>query len=86
MLASEYELNERDHALGHYRVYDTTLLCKHLEDAGFTVLQQGGYFLKPLSNAQMEAFFTPAMLDGFYAVSEYFPQHCAEIFAVCASK
>ena len=30
MLTSEYNLNERDHALGHYRVNDMEIIKSHL--------------------------------------------------------
>lgn len=83
LLSSEYQLNERDYALGHYRVYDSQLLRQHLEEAGFSIIKQGGYFLKPVSNAQIEEHWTPEMIEGFYKASDYLPEYCAEIFAVC---
>ena len=52
ILKSEYDLNQRDHELGHYRVYDLTKLKEHVVQAGFNIIDSGGYFLKPLSNSQ----------------------------------
>lgn len=83
LLNNEYELNERDHELGHYRVYDMSLLKKHLQDAGFDVVETGGVFLKPLSNGQIEKNWTAEMIEGFYKAGKYFPESCAEIFVVC---
>jgi len=83
LLKNEYELNERDHHFGHYRVYDRELLEKEVISAGFTILHRGGYFLKPLSNNQIEDNWTQQMVDGFYRAGKYFPDHCAEIFLVC---
>jgi 2-polyprenyl-3-methyl-5-hydroxy-6-metoxy-1,4-benzoquinol methylase len=83
LLKNEYELNERDHELGHYRVYDMSLLKKHLQDAGFSVVETGGVFLKPLSNGQIEKNWTAEMIEGFYKAGKYFPESCAEIFVVC---
>lgn len=83
MLESQYELNQRDHDLGHYRVYDAETLKNHLEEAGFHVKVSGGTFFKPLSNGQIEANWTDEMIEGFYKLGHAFPDHCAEIYVVC---
>lgn len=83
LLPNEYELNERDFGLGHYRVYDTEILKNHLVEAGFKIFKNGGYFLKPLTNSQIEEYWNEEMIQGFYNVGEYFQDNCAEIFAVC---
>lgn len=84
LLKTEYELNSRDHELGHFRVYDMEILKAHMIDAGFNVQESGGIFLKPLSNAQIDKNWTPEMIDGFYKVGKYFQEYCAEIFVVCS--
>jgi 2-polyprenyl-3-methyl-5-hydroxy-6-metoxy-1,4-benzoquinol methylase len=83
LLKTEHTLNERDHALGHYRVYDTETLCAHIQKAGFKILDKGGSFLKPLSNNQIEQYWTPEMVEGFFEAGKEFPENCAEIFVVC---
>jgi 2-polyprenyl-3-methyl-5-hydroxy-6-metoxy-1,4-benzoquinol methylase len=83
MLTSEYELNSRDHELGHFRVYDMNALSTQMTEAGFKVQDTGGVFLKPLSNGQIETNWTPEMIEGFYKVGKYFQEYCAEIFVVC---
>jgi len=83
LLKDEYELNQRDHELGHYRVYDMDLLKSHLTSSGFKILDSGGIFLKPISNKQIEDTWTPEMIEGFYETGKYFPENCAEIFVVC---
>lgn len=84
LLKTEYTLNERDHSLGHYRVYDTATLVADIQHAGFKVLHTGGSFLKPLSNGQIEQYWTPEMVEGFFEVGKNFPENCAEIFVVCS--
>jgi len=84
LLKSEYELNERDHELGHFRVYDMDILKTQMKDAGFKIQESGGIFLKPLSNLQIENNWTPEMIEGFYKVGKYFQEYCAEIFVVCS--
>lgn len=85
LLDSEYTLNERDHQLGHYRVYDLNLLKEHVRQAGFDVIYSGGYFLKPVSNAQIENNWTEEMVEGFYKLGQQFQENCAEIFLVCSN-
>jgi trans-aconitate methyltransferase len=82
LLKSEYELNSRDHELGHYRVYDMDTLKSHLITAGFTIQETGGVFLKPLSNSQIEKNWNEGMIEGFYKIGKMFPKNCAEIFAI----
>ncbi len=82
LLKNEYELNERDHQFGHYRVYDLEMLKEQMVSAGFGVVQSGGYFLKPLANVQIESSWTQEMIQGFYDAGKFFPDNCAEIFVV----
>ncbi len=83
LLNSVNELNARDHELGHYRVYDMDLLKAHITEAGFKINETGGIFLKPVSNGQIDQYWTPEMIQGFYKAGKHFPENCAEIYAVC---
>ncbi|HEX8546723.1 MAG TPA: class I SAM-dependent methyltransferase [Cytophagaceae bacterium] len=82
LLSDEHQLNQRDHDLGHYRVYDLPMLRSHLEEASFIIKKMGGYFLKPLTNSQIDKHWDDAMIQGFYEAGKKFPEICAEIFAV----
>jgi len=82
ILKNPYELNERDHALGHYRVYDLDLLSKDVLQAGFNIRTKGGIFFKPLSNSQIEKYLDKSVVEGFYNIGKKFPNNCAEIFIV----
>lgn len=84
LLESVYVLNERDYALGHYRVYDADNLYQDISAAGFKHTYKGGSFLKPLSNAQIEEYWTSEMIEGFYEAGKEFPDNCAEIFMVAS--
>jgi len=66
LLSSEYALNDRDKQLGHYRVYDFNLLIHDIEKAGFTVIHQGGVFLKFLSNKQIEEYLSPDIINAYF--------------------
>lgn len=84
MLTNEYELNSRDHELGHFRVYDMNTLSAQMIEAGFKIHEKGGVFFKPLSNGQIEDNWTPEMIEGFYKIGKYFQENCADLFMVCS--
>jgi 2-polyprenyl-3-methyl-5-hydroxy-6-metoxy-1,4-benzoquinol methylase len=83
LLETPDQLDEHDLELGHRRVYDLNLLRSHLRNAGWKVVNTGGVFFKPLTNKQIEQWFTEQMIDGFYELGKDFPEHAAEIYAVC---
>ena len=83
LLKNPYELNGRDHALGHRRVYTPETLRKDIETAGLCINKMGGIFFKPLANQQIQEHWTKEMIQGFYELGKDFPENAAEIYAVC---
>jgi len=82
LLSSEYELNDRDKQLGHYRVYDFNLLTDNIKKAGLTILHRGGVFLKFLSNKQLEENLSSDIIKAYYELGGLFKENCAEIFVI----
>ena len=83
LLPSPTELNQRDHALGHRRVYTIETFRRDIETAGLRILQTGGVFFKPLSNQQIQDHWTEDMIQGFYELGKDFGEYSAELYAVC---
>jgi SAM-dependent methyltransferase len=83
LLNSEYELNERDKQLGHYRIYDFKLLIDHSRQAGLEIISSGGVFLKFVSNKQIEDTWNDQMIEAYYQIGEHFQENAAEIYIVC---
>lgn len=83
LLETPYQLNERDRQVGHQRVYDMETFKKDILAAELNIKHTGGVFLKPLSNKQIEDNWTDEMIVGFYELGKDFPEHAAEIYAVC---
>lgn len=83
LLSSPFELNERDYKVGHQRVYSTATLVNEIKAADLEVIKVGGIFFKPLSNGQIEENWSDDMIKGFYELGKDFPEHCAEIYAIC---
>ena len=52
--------------------------------AGLKVEHSGGYWIKPLSNAQTDEWFTDEMIDAFLALGERYPDIAAEIYVVAS--
>lgn len=84
LLNHSCDLNERDHALGHRRVYTMSTLADDIIKAGFKIDHIGGVFYKPLSNKQIQEHWTEEMINGFYELGREFPENAAEIYAVCS--
>jgi 2-polyprenyl-3-methyl-5-hydroxy-6-metoxy-1,4-benzoquinol methylase len=82
LLEEEHVLNQADRHHGHRRVYDPESLRADVLAAGFRIELFGGYWLKPLSNAQIEESWTRQMLDAFMELGERYPDIAAQIFVV----
>lgn len=83
LLTNPCELNPRDHAQGHRRVYTLGTFKKDIEAAGIRIVEMGGVFFKPLSNQQIQDYWTEEMIMGFYELGKDFPENAADIYAVC---
>lgn len=82
ILPNEAALNEMDVHHGHRRVYDPEALRGDFIAAGFSIEVFGGYWIKPLSNAQIEGTWTAEMVRAFLKLGERYPDIAAEIYVV----
>jgi 2-polyprenyl-3-methyl-5-hydroxy-6-metoxy-1,4-benzoquinol methylase len=82
LLPSEDALNEMDLHHGHRRVFNPESLRHCFMAAALTVEMFGGYWLKPLSNRQIEQTWTPDMLAAFMRLGERYPDVAGEIYVV----
>lgn len=85
LLREPCQLNSRDEALGHRRVYTRATLSSDLAAGGLAIEELGGVFFKPLSNKQIQDHWSEEMIDGFYELGKGFPEHAAELYAVCSA-
>lgn len=85
MLAEEHALNDTDRHHGHRRVYDPESFRADFLATGFRIDVFGGYWLKPLSNSQIEQTWSASMLDAYMQVGERYPDIAAEIYVVASA-
>lgn len=83
LLSNPCQLNSRDLALGHRRVYTPQTFRADIDKSGLKVVEIGGVYLKPLSNGQIQQHWSEEMIQGFYELGKDFPELAAEIFVVC---
>lgn len=83
LLEHPCQLNSRDLAQGHRRVYTHETFRHDIETAGVRIVEMGGVFFKALSNQQIQDNWSEEMILGFYELGKDFPCHAADIFAVC---
>jgi len=82
LLSNEHALNDADVKHGHRRVYNPESFRYDFLQAGLEILFFGGYWLKPVSNSQIERDWTPEMLDAFMKLGERYPDIAGENYIV----
>ena len=73
----------RNQVLGQTRLFDLEQLKSCVQAAGFSVVQAGGYLIKPFAHAQIEGspeLFTPAVIKGLWNLGRELPEWASEIF------
>jgi 2-polyprenyl-3-methyl-5-hydroxy-6-metoxy-1,4-benzoquinol methylase len=84
LLRQEDGLNEMDFHHGHRRVFNPETFRNAFSHAGFKIEIFGGYWVKPLSNAQIEASWTAEMIEAFMILGERYPDIAGEIYVVAS--
>ncbi len=82
MIPTEHALNDTDMHHGHRRVYDPESLRADFNASGFKILMYGGYWIKPLSGAQIEQTWTQPLIDAFMELGERYPDIAADIYII----
>ncbi|MCW6510006.1 class I SAM-dependent methyltransferase [Lichenifustis flavocetrariae] len=83
-LAFEEDLNELDLHHGHRRIYNPATFRRDFNQACLRIETSGGFWLKPLSNAQIEAQWPEDLLHSFFVIGERHPDIAASIYIVAS--
>ena len=79
-------MSDNNKKLQQHTVFDMELLKELVESVGKTeFLEQGSYFVKPFTHAQMKkcmenGIVNQNILNGLYEISKYMPELGSEIF------
>lgn len=82
-LKSIYELNDTDKKIGHKRVYDFDKIRNDIEKADLSIVNKDGYWLKFLSNKQIEESWDEKLIKTYMELGSEFLENAAEIVLVC---
>jgi SAM-dependent methyltransferase len=75
LLNSIYNLGKEDLASGHQRYFDMQSLTQLVDEAGLTIANSEGLFLKPIATSQMKALdLSPQVLQAFLKVGLKYPE------------
>lgn len=78
--------SEKDKRHGHRRVFDSKMLIECFIESGFKVIKSGGYWLKPLSDYQIEKDWSEDMIEAFLKLGEQYPQIAGELYVIADNK
>jgi len=84
LLSREDEMNDLDRHHGHRRVFNPESFRSAFTQAGLRVDVFGGYFLKPISNGQIESSWTPPMIEAFMQMGERYPDIAGENYVLAS--
>lgn len=82
LLSQEDALNDLDRHHGHRRVFNPESFRNAFYQAGLKIEAFGGYWMKPVSNAQIEKDWTLEMVEAFLQLGERYPDIAAEIYVL----
>jgi 2-polyprenyl-3-methyl-5-hydroxy-6-metoxy-1,4-benzoquinol methylase len=85
LLPQEDALNEKDRHHGHRIVFNPESFRAAFTRAGLSIDVFGGYWLKPISNSQIENTWTQSMIDAFMQLGERYPDIAGEIYIVASN-
>lgn len=84
LLTAANAFSERDQTQGKRQIFNRQEFGQLFLNAGLKIEFFGGYWLKPLSNRQIEEQWTPEMIRAFFTLGERYPEIAAEMFLVAS--
>jgi 2-polyprenyl-3-methyl-5-hydroxy-6-metoxy-1,4-benzoquinol methylase len=86
LLPTANAFSERDKGQGKRRIFNREEFRRLFSNAALKIEVFGGYWLKPVSNRQIDEQWTPEMIEAFFALGERYPEIAAEMFLVARVK
>ena len=82
LLKSIYDFSEKDKRHGHQRVFDFDSFESIFINSGYRIVKKGGYWLKPLSDGQINNTWSKDMINAFLSLGEKYPDIAGEIYII----
>lgn len=82
LLKSVDSFSEKDKRHGHKRIYNYNSFLQLFKNAEYNIIQKGGYWLKPLSDRQIEESWSGELIDAYLKLGEKYPEFAGEIFVI----
>ena len=85
LISDVFTFSDRNNLLQQNKIFDIKMLKGEVENCGFHIVDEGGFFIKPFTHKQMQEMYdanilTDKMIDGLYEMTEYMPEYASEIF------
>lgn len=85
LIGNLFEKSATQRRMQQSHTFDVDSLAELVSQSGFQVIEQGTFFIKPFTHAQMGSLqaaglVNDLMLDGLYRLSRHFPDNGSEIF------
>ena len=84
LLETVFSQSAKDVHHGHMRIYAPETFKADFTKAGYHIDHFGGYWLKPVSDKQIEESWTQEMLSAFLKLGESYPEIAAEIYIIAS--
>lgn len=81
-IATVDTFSAKDVAHGHRRIYDPDSLRADVMASGLEIVAEGGWLLKPVSDAQIESDWPVDLLDAYMRLGERYPDLAANIYVI----
>lgn len=82
LISSIFDMSYKDKHHGHLRIYSPETLKTEFIKLGLKITNFGGYWLKPISDKQIQESWSEEMLEAFMALGEVYPDIAAEIYII----
>lgn len=85
LISNIYEQSAQQILMQRRRTYDICMLKEEIAEAGFQVVDQGSYFIKPFTHEQMQKCIDNKIIDervliGLEKLVKYFPEYGSGIY------
>jgi len=82
LISSIFDQSEKDIHHGHMRIYTPETLLSEFLNATYYIVSRGGYWLKPLSDRQIEENWSDEMINSFMKLGEQYPDIAGELYLI----